>query len=67
MKSQPSQLTTAIRILTSISRNKGNQSIKFGQLIECNIRNVPLENHTQNVAEKLFPGHLLNMQNRAYL
>ena len=32
-----------IHILPNISRDKGNQTIKFGQLIECNLRNVFLE------------------------
>ena len=39
-------------ILPNISRNKGNQTMKFGQLIEYSIF---LKNHTQNVVEKLFP------------
>ena len=30
-------------MLPNISRNKGNQTMKFGQLIECNIRNIFLE------------------------
>ena len=30
-------------MLPIISRNNGNQSMKFGQLIECNIRNIFLE------------------------
>ena len=30
-------------ILTDISRRKGNQAIKFGQLIECNMKNIFLE------------------------
>ena len=29
--------------MSSISRSKGNQTIKFGQLIECNMRNIFLE------------------------
>ena len=29
--------------------------MKFGQLIEYNMRNIFLENHTQNVVEKLVP------------
>ena len=28
--------------------------MKFGQLIEYNIRNILLKNHTQNMVEKLF-------------
>ena len=34
--------------------------MKFGQLIEYNMRNIFLKkNHTQNVAEKLFPDPFL--------
>ena len=29
--------------------------MKFGQLIEYNMRNIFLKNHTQNVLEKPFP------------
>ena len=32
--------TTAIHILPIISRTKGNQAMKFDQLIECNMRNI---------------------------
>ena len=34
---------------------EGNQSIKLGQLIEYNMRNVILKNHTQIKVEKLVP------------
>ena len=30
--------------------------MKFGQLIEYNMRNIFLKNHTQNVVEMLIPG-----------
>ena len=30
-------------ILANISRSKGNHTVKFGQLIECNMRNIFLE------------------------
>ena len=43
MTSQPGQQTLVIRILPNILRCKGNQTMKFGQLIECNIRNIFLE------------------------
>ena len=33
-----------IRILSNISRRKINQTIKYGQLIEYNIRNIFVEN-----------------------
>ena len=40
MKSQPGKQTLAIHILPYISRNKNNQTIKFGQLIEFNMKNI---------------------------
>ena len=36
MTSQPGSQTLTIHILPTISRGKGNQIIKFGQLIEYN-------------------------------
>ena len=41
--SHTGQQINAIHILPNISRSKGNQTMKFGQLIECNI-NIFLEN-----------------------
>ena len=32
-----------MHILSNISRSKGNQAMKFDQLIECNIRNISIE------------------------
>ena len=43
MRSQPRKQTIAIHTLLNISRTKGNQTIKFGQLIKYNIRNIFLE------------------------
>ena len=43
MTSQPGQQTIVIHILPNSSRNKGNQTMKFGQLRECNMRNIFLE------------------------
>ena len=40
---QPGYQTIAIHILNNISRSKGNQKIKFGQLIEYSMRNIFLE------------------------
>ena len=55
--------TTAIQILPNISRSKGVQKIKFGSLIEHNMRNIFVQNHTQNVVEKLFPDSFIKNQN----
>ena len=43
MTSQPGFQTTAIHTLPNISRSKGNQAIKFGQLIEYNMNNIFIE------------------------
>ena len=40
MTSQPGYQTIAIHILPNISRIKGNQTIKFGQLKEYNRKNI---------------------------
>ena len=37
--------------------------MKFGQLIEYNMRNIFVENHTQNLLEKPFPDPYLKNQN----
>ena len=42
-----------IQILPNISRSKGNQTIKSGQLINVTWETFFLKNHTQNVVEKL--------------
>ena len=36
--------------------------MKFGQLIECNMRNIFLKNHAQYVVENLVPDPSLKMQ-----
>ena len=43
MTSQPGSQTIAIHILPNISRSKGDQTTKIGQLIEFNLRNIFLE------------------------
>ena len=43
MTSQPGLQTIAIYILSSISQSKGNQTKKFGQLIEYNKGNIFLQ------------------------
>ena len=41
--SQPGKQTIPIHILSIISKSKSNQTMKFGQLIEYNMRNIFLE------------------------
>ena len=48
MTSQLGKQTIAIRTLSNISRSKGSKTIKFGQLIEYNIRNIfPEKSYTK--------------------
>ena len=43
MTSQPGKQTIAIHILLNISRSKSNETMKFGQLIEYDMRKSFLE------------------------
>ena len=43
MTSQPGLQTIAIHIFPNISQSKGNQTMKFGQLIEYNKKNIFLQ------------------------
>ena len=43
MTLQPGKQTIAIHLLPNISRNKGNQTMKVGKLIEYNMRNIFVE------------------------
>ena len=43
LTSQPGKQTIATHILTNISRSKDNQAMKFGQLIEYNMKNIFLD------------------------
>ena len=52
-----------MHVLPNILGRKGNHTMKFGQLIEYNIRNIFVKNHRQNVEEKLFPDAYLKNQN----
>ena len=62
-----SQTGQQLIILSNISRIKDNQTMKLGQLIKHTIRNIFLENHIQNVVEKLVPDSFIKNQNWAYL
>ena len=43
MTSRPGKQTIAVHILPNISKSKGDQTMKFGQYIEYNMRNIFLE------------------------
>ena len=45
--------------MTNNSRSKGNQTMRLGQLIEYNKRNIFLENYGENEAGRLVSEHFL--------
>ena len=63
MTSQPGKQIIATHTLPNISKNEGNQTMKFDLLIEHNIRNIFLKNNLQNVVKKLFSYPFLKNQN----
>ena len=58
MTSQTGKQTIPIHILSNISRSKANQTMKFGQLIEYNTRNIFVEKSYRKCGE-LFPDPFL--------
>ena len=55
MTSQPGKQTIAIYILPNISRSKGNQAMKSGQLIEYNMKNIFLEKSYSTCGREIIP------------
>ena len=67
MTPQTGKQTIAIHTQPNISRSIGHRTMKFGQLIENNMKNIFMKNNAQNLVEKLIPGPFLKNQNSAYL
>ena len=64
MTSETGYQTLAIHILSNISRSKGNETMKFGQLIEYNMRNIFLQkSYTKCGGETFSPDSFLKNQN----
>ena len=61
MTSQTGKQTITLHILSNISRNKGNQTMKFGKLLENNVKN-----HAVNVAGRLAPNLFLFSKKALY-
>ena len=53
MTSQTGQQKITIHILPSISRSRGNQAMKFGQLMKYSMRNNFPQNHSENEIARL--------------
>ena len=67
MTSQPGKQTIAKHTLPNISRIKGNQTMKFGQLVECNMRNIFLEKSYTKCSGETVPGPFSKKSKWAYL
>ena len=55
MKSQPRKQTIVIHILSNISKSKDNQTMKFGQLLDYNMKNNFLEKSYTKCAGETIP------------
>ena len=66
MTSQRGKQTISIHLFSNMSGNRGNQTMKFDQLIEYNMRNVFLEKWNPTL-QKLVPDPFLKNQNWGYL
>ena len=60
-------VTITIRIFCNISRSKANQTMKFGQLIEYNVRNILSKTHAENETGGLVPDPFLFFENVLYV
>ena len=66
MMSQTGQQIITIHILSNIARSEGKQTVKFGQSIEYNMRNISWKNHIQNMV-KLVLDSFIKDQDWTYL
>ena len=55
MTSQLGRQTVAIHILPNISKNEGNQTMKFGPLIEYNVTDIFVEKSYTKCGGETFP------------
>ena len=67
MTSHPRKQTIAKHILPNISRSKSNQTMRFGQFIEDNMRNTFLEKSFTKCVGETSPIPCFKNQNRAYV
>ena len=66
MASKTGKQIIVIHILPNILRSKGNQAIKFGQLVEYDSRTIFLKNREENEAEILVLDLFLLFQKTLY-
>ena len=63
MTSQTRQQIITIHILPNIL-SKPNQTMKFGQVIECNMRNIFSKSYTEHVVEKLVANPFIKIRTK---
>ena len=63
MTSQPGKQTILLHTLPKISRSEGNQTMKFGQLIEYNMRNIFFEKSYKMWCRNYSPDSFLKNEN----
>ena len=63
MTSQHGKQTILIQILLNISRSKGNQKMKFDQLIEYDMKNIFIEKLHTKYCRKTNPDPFVKNQN----
>ena len=56
-----------MHMMSGISRSKGSQAMKFGQLMEDNTRNIFLQKSCRNEAGRLAPDLLLFLKKFLYI
>ena len=66
MTSKTGKQINAIHILPNILRSKGNQAVKFGQLVEYDGRTISLKDRAENEAEILVLDLFLLFQKTLY-
>ena len=51
--SQTGTQMITMNVLSDISKSKGNKTMKFGQLLKSNMRNIFVKNYAENRGRKL--------------
>ena len=59
LMSQPGKQTIGIQILLNISRSESNQTVKFGRLIENNMKNIVVKKIIQKMGRRNYSQSLL--------
>ena len=67
MTLQPGKQIIAIHILPNISRSKGNETMKIGQLIEYNMRNILVEKSYTKCGGETIPRPFSRKSKLSYL